>query len=112
MELQKSELLSVAENALVVANQIRDKAVASAISEYRAKWYNRLFARNMSDKEIKAKIYKNRESKDFYNFMVAFLVVEEIRILAQKYIDMANEFKDKNSFFVQADEFFKLKSMV
>ena len=29
MELQKSELLSVAVNALVVANQIRDKAVAS-----------------------------------------------------------------------------------
>ena len=56
MELQKSELLVVANGAMVLANQIRDKAVNDAIVEYRAKWYNRILSRNLSDKEIKAKI--------------------------------------------------------
>lgn len=109
MELQKSELLVVANGALLLANQVRDKAVNDAIAEYRAKWYNRILARNLSDKEIKAKIYKNRGSKEFYKFMGAVLIVEEIRLLAQKYIDMANAISKGQVVYVCGDDFLKLK---
>lgn len=109
MELQKSELLVVANGAMVLANQIRDKAVNDAIVEYRAKWYNRILSRNLSDKEIKAKIYKSRGSKEFYKFMGAVLIVEEIRLLAQKYIDIANAVSKGQIVHVCADEFLQLK---
>ena len=109
MELQKSELLVVANGAMLLANQVRDKAVNDAIADYRAKWYNRILARNLSDKEIKAKIYKSRGSKEFYKFMSAVLIVEEIRLLAQKYIDIANAVSKGQIVHVCADEFLQLK---